>query len=501
MSQKISIYNKLAYALLCFMMGLLVTAFFVSIPFIEKSFGLQIAALQWMEVMMFASGVMTIFFCLNFTSHYGVSNAVMVAAGCILLASLILNLFSNQYTIMFFRALCGISAALTLSVMYFESKRSHLSLTPYLFIFALGILLGPFIAHYYATFRHLLLVGFPLFIALPMFIIVLSVLYMKDNYVSEYIKQERALQLTLLLFLMITGWLTFFFFFDTVSFSSNMAMAAILISLISGLIFIRIFVKSNERLYITQGIPANINYVIIANLMLAGGTLVFWATILPVYMVQILNYPYFHTFNMIGVLNLAIIGGGYATYLLPSNRTHLNMLVTSYVFMALGVISIIMFWSPSPYGQILGATIGVGLGVGMIFVATIQILWSLGIKSSQVLLVSFFYGSCGILAVYVPLVSYFYHVENSVNARLLTQHEILLPEAVATPTLENALVLSNNSELASHFTADQLNQLRDILRTSFNSAINWSILFLVLAAIVVLLLSIHILKKKDSDTI
>ena len=77
------------------------------------------------------------------------------------------------------------------------------------------------------------------------------------------------------------------------------------------------FAKSDERLYITQGIPSKINYVVIANLMLAGGTVVFWATILPVYMVQILNYPYIHSFHMVGVLNLSIILGGYVSYLMP----------------------------------------------------------------------------------------------------------------------------------------------------------------------------------------
>lgn len=494
---RLSIYAKISIGLLAFLVGVLITSFIASIPTLEQEILLPISRLQWFEIAAFSSALVCFFPALYWTPKWGPRIAAIIAGSAFLLGSVVLIMMPNQTGIILSRLIDGIGGAFSLAIFYIYSEQEKLSLAPYAFILALGIILGPFIAHYHQYYDFGMTSTLVVFFILPALVIAYAWLMEDTRY--PYFEERKTVQLTLLLFASMLPIFMILYYTNPNSLDLQFNIILFLASFLLLLVFFYFLTRSKEKRAITKGMPKPINLLLSANIIVITVIMIFWITMLPVYLIQVANQAIENTFYMMGVFNLAMIAGAYTFYLLNKLKFSPHRLIHAYLVIALGLGVVLNFWGQFGYWQILIGTLIVGAGIGMVFLTCIELMHSYHISEGQILFICVFYVCCGVVIGYVPLASVFYALEQINNAQLLAQYKILLPLSLATPAFENYLVMSNNASLSAYFTPEQIVQLKGILKVSFISAIHTMMVILFIAATLVLMFSNYILHMKEEE--
>lgn len=489
--------TKFSIGLLAFLIGVLISSFDVSIPTIERAVGLRIASIQWLEIMIFLATLVSLFPALHFTQKFGPKAAIIASSVCILIASLWVVLEPNQYFILLCRVLDGFAAALMLALIYFYANHEKLSISPLILIFALGLLFGPFLAHYHTHYQYGMLLTYTVFFILPLIIMFCGLSIQHE--VFPKLKKNKSIHHSLCLLLMTCSLLFIFVYYDRQFLSHTFIFACLIVFALTFAIFIYQFSQSHEREYMTKGIPNRINCIIALNVAFISTYAIFWATTMPIYLVQVSHIEIFDSYFILFTFNLAFIIGGYLPSLYHQLEFQFPHLTMSYLVLAFGTSAAIFFWHDFQIWNILFVSITLGFGLGLSLISIIELIRKYRIPAPQILINMSFYFCVGILLGYIPISTYFYYLERSYNKGFLNQLDILLPQSMATPTNENFSILSGKAHFIhafQSFSSEQVSQLEHLLKVSFIHAIHDILGLIIMIISVVLIISIMIFRKQ-----
>lgn len=490
--------HKVAVSLLALVVGCLISSFSFNIAELEKVLALRLISLAWIQIVFFLFVLIGLFPCLYFALKYGLKRSLIAAACCVLLSSIIYILTSvNVQAILLSRFLDGMTMALFVAIAYYYVPLKK-DFVVYLMMGAAGVLIGPYCSHYLVDRNPLFSVSTFIFVLTPIIILCLCAAGINPVKIQDVKPLNRVAKKTVLLSLMVLSTALLSIYYSESFWINSYTILCIAIFVTSLIAFVLDIRKDNHTGLVLLGLKGQVSVMVALNIVFIASLLSFWSTLIPIYLAQVFHLSQAKTIAITITLHTINFVSAFAFYLYRNWSFNLAQYVCSY----LGIIAagglILFFGVKLTAALILLFCLVLGVSMGLIVISYLDVMNSTQMNASQMMFQLVFYFCLSMLVGYLPLIHYFFDMEVSFNANYLSQYQILLPESMASPEVENYLLLSNKSEvinLLKQYTNNNIDILKQGILLSFNYALNQIVYVFMITAALIMSFSAYVLKK------